>query len=252
MPQIRRTSFRSIDTAPSDTSRQPELTIADWQLGSVEPPGLGPVIFGDIDRPSGVGELEHLEQQLEQAAAVKAEETLTAARKKGFAQGYSEGLEEGKAEGAARGLAAAQEEVDELRESLRASVESLARAREELLASMELDLSEIVLNLAAELAAGALEVEPERIVELARSGMRLLAESDTVNLRAASGPAALLREAAESLEAGTGGAQISVSEDPGLEITGCVVESELARVDMRISQRLAAARDLLKRTRGEG
>lgn len=251
MPRIRQTSFLGIDAAPA-TDRERELTIVDWQLGAVQPPGLSRVLFDDLDQPSGEGERRRVEHRFEQESALRLEQELATARKKGFAQGYTEGLEEGKTEGASRGLAAAQGELEAHRTTVRETVESLSRAREELLTTLELDLSEIVLTLASELAAGAVEAEPERVVELARQGMSLLAESDTINLRAAPAPAALLREAVDKLKAGTAVTEISVSEDPGLEAAGCIVESELARIDLRVSQRLVAARDLLSRTRGEG
>lgn len=251
MPRIEHTLFPSVDGDGSDLPVR-GVTISDWQLGRVHLPPLDQVIFPDLDAPvvaeeADLAALKRQRERDQQHAAV-----LDEARKRGFAQGYAEGLEQGRAEGLEQARAAAQAERTELEAELRAVLGSLARAREELLVSVELDLAEIVLTLAGELGGGALEVEPARVVELARQGMNLLAESDTITLRAAAGPAALLRGAQAALVAETGAAALRVAEDPGLETTGCVVESELARVDLRVSQRLKAARDLLTKSRGEG
>ncbi len=212
-------------------------------------------LFPDLDGHR-VDEGRHLRRQaLEQRRAdelaEKVARALEEARQQGLEEGRTAGFEEGRAEGVEQGHSDASKEAELLRAQLVAAVESLTRAREELTASLEIDQAEVALRLAGELAAGAIDVEPERIVELARQGTQMLAESDTIAIRAAVGPAVLLREAQASLAQAVNISSLRIVEDPSLDPNGCIVESDFGRVDLRVSQRLATARELLKSLRNE-
>lgn len=191
------------------------------------------------------------ELRLERELAEKAETVMAEAREQGREQGHAEGLSQGQVEGLEQGRAQAEEELKSLQESLNGIITSLTNARAELSAALELDIAEVVLALAGQLAGGAITVEPERIVELARQGLDLVAESDVITIKAAAGPASLLREEQEALSSSANVASLRIVEDPSLEPEGCTVESELGRVDLRVSQRLESARDLLNLVRNE-
>lgn len=214
-----------------------------------------PMIFPSLDSgpqvESGVQRRKARELKREQELAARAEATMAEARDRGREEGYAEGLSQGQAEGLEQGRAQAAEELKNLTEMLQTVLQSLTNARQELSTSLELDLSEMVLLLAGQLAAGAVTIDPERIVELARQGLNLVAESDVVTIRAATGPVALLREAHGALQTAANVESLRIVEDPTLEPDGCIVESEMGRVDMRVSQRLEAARDLLNSVRNE-
>lgn len=196
-------------------------------------------------------QLRELEERREKELTDQAEAVMAAAQKEGKELGYAEGREQGYAEGLEAGHSEAPLEVEQLKETLRATLEALTQARETTFAAVETDLAEIVVTLAGQLAAGAIDVEPSRVIELARQGMNLLADSDAMTIRAAEAPAALLREEQQALATALNVSSLRIVEDPTLTPEGCVVESELGRVDLRISQRLQAARDLLASVRNE-
>lgn len=174
------------------------------------------------------------------------------AREEAFAKGLSEGLAQGKAEGFKQGHAEALEAAAEREEALRTATEELLRARQDLMDDLEFDLAQMAMDIAESLAIGALEVEPQRIVALARQALSMVAEADIITLRAAPSVVPVLRDEAEKLGTVASTATIRIVEDPKLEGPACVVESELARVDLQVSQRLAAARELVASARGEG
>lgn len=194
---------------------------------------------------------QEIEAQQEQELAEKVATAVAEGHEQGHEQGREQGHEQGYAEGLEQGQAAAQQEVDQLKATLRGAIEVLTSSREEMLSALETDLAELVLILASQLAGGAIDVEPARIVELARQGMHLLAESDSLTIRAASTTSALLREEQNGLSTALNTSSLRIVEDPTLEPEGCIVESELGRVDLRVSQRLQAARDLLSSVRNE-
>lgn len=246
LPEVRPLAFESIDSpspTPLPDPRSPHPTPQPWTPEPAHPPATDEVLFPDLDRGN---EDEGAQRERDELLAAE----LKGARERGWAQGHAEGFEQGRAEGLERGRVAAGEELEAQGEQLRAAVESLTRARQELLGALELDLAEVALGLAAELAGGALELEPERVIELARQGVRLLVEADAITLRAAPATTAPLREAIAELAAGASASSVTVVEDPELAPGGCLVESELGRVDLRVSERLAPARKLLEKVRG--
>jgi flagellar assembly protein FliH len=249
MIRVETNRFPAVDEVATPSGA---VIVTEWEVGAVCLPSLDRAVFPDLDISAVPDVRDHAdpERQLEldrRLAAVTSE-----ARKHGLESGYAEGFAQGTAEGLRQGRATAESERAALVADLRAALTALAGARNELLVTLELDMAEVTLALAAELAGGAIDAEPGRVVELARQGVSLLAESDSIVLRAAPGPAALLREAQAALGEMTTTAAVRVVEDPDLETTGCVVESELARVDQRVSHRLKAARGLITKSRGEG
>jgi flagellar biosynthesis/type III secretory pathway protein FliH len=237
MPMILPFAFPNARDAGPGRARGPA---AAWPANALPLEPVSPLVFPRVDSAGQRAPAEPSSGDraaLEEAVAKSAAEAMAKARTAGF--------EQGRAEGSAVGRAEAKREIEELRATLRGAIEALARSRDDVLAAAELDLAEIVLTLAGDLAAGAVSAEPARVVELARQGMGLLSESDAISIRAAARPAALLREEQAALVKAVNLSSLRIIEDPSLAPEGCVVESSLGRVDLRVSQRLQAARELL-------
>lgn len=254
MKPFKLTSFPTVEALEEEQKRDP---LEPWKAKSLKLRKADRLFFPDIN---GSEETQHLnelqrrklaEEKYEQELAQQAAVVLEEARQQGLQQGLAQGVEQGKAEGFEQGQAQAQQEVEQLRIELQETLKSLVSARQDLIAAAELDLSEITLNLAAILAGSAIEAEPSRVVDLARQAMNLLAESDVITIRASKDPAQLLREEQEALKTMTDVATLRIVEDPGMGADGCVVESNLGRVDMRVTQRIQSARDLLNTIRNE-
>ena len=257
MSAVRQMTFPKVELSQEEAAPARREPHSPWQAKPLKVEGAGSnVLFPDLDGnkqapQSLLRRHKAMEQKREKELEQKVAAIMAEAQVKGREAGYQEGLAQGHAEGLEKGREQAQAELEELANALESALATLVNARQELVASMEMDLVESTVDLAGSLAGGALEVEPERVVELARQGMALLAESDQISIRAIPLQAALIREAQNSLAASLNVTSLRVVEDPSLETEGCVVESDLGRVDMRVSQRLQAARELLRTVRNE-
>lgn len=246
--------FPVVDDQGRQREERPKQLLP-WAVRSMQIEASASQLFPDADG-SRLGEqqqqqLHEQEERREKKLAELADTVRAAAQDEGRECGYAEGHEQGYAEGLEKGHNDAQQELEQLKGTLRATIEALTLARDATFAAVETDLAELVITLASQLAAGAVDVEPTRVIELARQGMNLLADSDTMTIRAAEAPAALLREEQRALATALNVASLRIVEDPTLDPEGCIVESEFGRVDLRVSQRLQAARDLLTSVRNE-
>jgi flagellar biosynthesis/type III secretory pathway protein FliH len=255
MPLITKAPFPRVENHHSSKPSEDSHPLFPFQPRPLRIQSSSPMVFPSLDPgprvESGVQRRRAREQQRERELSLRAEAVIAEAREQGREQGYAEGVTRGQAEGLEQGRAQAAEELSRLKEALQNVMTSLANAREEIATTLELDLSEIVLTLSGALAAGAIAAEPRRIIDLARQGLNLVAESDRVTIRAASIQAELLRDELEALSTAVNVSSLRIVEDPTLEPEGCIVESDMGRVDLRVSQRLEAARDLLNSVRNE-
>lgn len=244
MPVVLPLEFPSVQ---GGAAARAQATAAPWLLDERPAQPVTPLVFPRIGpaSPQGPAEAAQVDRAaIEAAIARDAAEAMKKARTAGFEQGRAEGLAAGRAEAA--------REVEKLRATLQGALGALERSRLDVVTSAEQDLAEIVLQLAGDLAAGALSVEPARVIELARQGMGLLSESDAISIRAAAPLASVLREEQGALAKAVNLSSLRIIEDAALAPEGCVVESTLGRVDLRVSQRLQAARDLLRSARDGG
>ncbi|MCP4600073.1 MAG: hypothetical protein GY847_05965 [Proteobacteria bacterium] len=122
-----------------------------------------------------------------------------------------------------------------------------ARGREEKKRAEE--VFELGLAVAEELAAGAIEIEPQRVLVLIAEATELLGE--TRNLRVRFHPALFEHlDSAGLLEDLRSSGQIDIRPDGAVDDIGCIVESNAGRVDARVRARLGRLRHTLKQELG--
>ena len=171
------------------------------------------------------------EEQLE-AAEARREAELRAAH----AAGYEEGVAAGRAEvsGAARALAAAAAELQEARASAADDAEPVA--------------VELALQIAAKVLGGAIEAEPELVLDVIRGALRRLTEPLPATLLVNPDDADLVRDSLTELHSEHGG-ELSVRGDRRVERGGCILSTAAGEIDAEISAQLArAAKVVAKRS----
>jgi flagellar assembly protein FliH len=163
------------------------------------------------------------EEQLE-AAEAQREAELRGAQ----AAGYEEGVAAGRAEvsGAARALAAAAAELGEARGRAAEEVEPVA--------------VELALQIAAKVLGGALEAQPELVLEVVRGALRRLTEPLPATLLVNPDDADLVRDSLAELNS-EHGAELNVRGDRRVERGGCVVRTAAGEIDAEISAQLERA-----------
>jgi flagellar biosynthesis/type III secretory pathway protein FliH len=141
------------------------------------------------------------------------------------------------------------DEVDRSLEKLGKVIEQVAEAGATERKRAKEQTVEIGFAVAQELAAGAIGAEPERVASLVGSAMSLLMGEGPFRVRLHPDLFKAMQEKgllARLVE----GSKVTVSPDPGLEESGCVVESDSRKVDAGVQTHLRRLRHLFEQDGG--
>jgi flagellar assembly protein FliH len=169
------------------------------------------------------------------AAQAEAERIRAAAR----AEGHAEGLE--------AGLAESREQVAAALSALSQAAAGVQAARGDAADALERDAVELALALCEKLVAGALAVQPERVVDVVRGALRRLAERRRVVVLVNPDDLETVRAAAAGFGAELGGIEhCDVQAERRVERGGAIVQTDEGQVDACVETQLARARELVE------
>lgn len=152
----------------------------------------------------------------------------------------------GEAEGRAAGYAAALEEARSALAALGSVLQSAEPLREQLLAELENDACEVALRVAEQVVAGALAIEPARVVDVARNALRHLTERRHVTLVVNPDDLELVGSYVERLRAELGGIEhLAVQADRRIAPGGAVARTEAGEIDSSVETQFARAREIV-------
>lgn len=173
-------------------------------------------------------------ERLLAVAVTEAEQIRERARTEGHAQGRAEGHHEGLAQTTAAALA--------MGEALRELHELRAQIADEL----ERDAIELALALAAKILAGALELEPERVVDVVRGALRRVADRRQIVVLVDPQDLEIVSGAVGELQAQAGGIELcDVQADRRVGRGGAVVRTAEGEIDATVETQLQRARELM-------
>jgi flagellar biosynthesis/type III secretory pathway protein FliH len=159
--------------------------------------------------------------------------------------------ESARAEGYAAGHA---EAMSALEPALAALAEAVAGVHAENLASterLERSAVELGLSLAEKVLAGALAVEPERVVESVRGALRGLVERERITVLVNPQDLELVRAAMDDMRAALGGIEHCVVEaERRVARGGCIVRTQDGDVDAGVDTKLERAREVIEEELG--
>jgi flagellar assembly protein FliH len=168
------------------------------------------------------------------AAQRDADELREHARAEGFAAGHAAGLEAARAEAAA-GIGA-----------LAAGAGALASVRAAVIAELEQDALALAFELAEQILAGAVAVQPERVADVARHALRHLTDRRHVTLVVNPEDLAFVSAEAGVLQAELGGIDhLAVQADRRVERGGAIARTDAGEIDLGLSVQLGRARELV-------
>src|SRR5207247_5411982 len=128
--------------------------------------------------------------------------------------------------------------------------EALAQAREmraRTADDVERHAVELALQIAEKALAGTLAVQPERVVDVVRGGLRCLVERERVVILVNPEDLETVREAAGDLVRSLGGIEhCAVQEERRVERGGAVVRSAAGEIDASSSTKLERVREVLE------
>jgi flagellar biosynthesis/type III secretory pathway protein FliH len=169
-------------------------------------------------------------------ARAEAEELREAARAEGFAAGHAEAM-------ASLGPAL---------EALGAAVQEMHDAQLDAGERLERQAVELGFALAEKVLAGAVSVEPERVIESVRGALRGLVERERVTVLVNPDDLELVRGAMDELRGSLGGIEHFVVEaERRVRRGGCVVRTPDGDVDAGIDTKLARAREVVEQELGK-
>lgn len=156
------------------------------------------------------------------------------ARAHGHAAGYAEGLEQARAEAAPALTALAQ------------AVGAVTGTCDELTEILSAQAGELALLTAEQIIAGAIAVEPQRIVEVVRGALRRMADRHRVTVLVNPAELELLTRSAQALQAELGGIEhLDVQADRRVARGGAIAQTVNGEIDASVAAQLQTARELV-------
>ncbi len=154
---------------------------------------------------------------------------------------------EGHAEGRARGQEDGRAEVQTAASALGETLVELTRMRTEIAEAIERDAVELALALSAKILAGALEVQPERVIEAVSGALRRVADRRRIAVLVDPGDLELVSAKIAELQAQAGGIELcEVQADRRVGRGGAIVRTAEGEVDASVATQLERAREAVR------
>jgi flagellar assembly protein FliH len=196
----------------------------DFSFDALEAPPVVAAVTAAVNPADAV--MEAMARAEEEAVGVR-----EAARAEGFAAGHAEAIA-----AVEPALAALQQAAAEMHADRDAAAERLER-----------QAVELAFALAEKVLAGALAVEPERVVESVRGALRGLVERERITVLVHPDDLELVREAMDGLRATLGGIEhCEVQAERRVARGGCVVRTPDGDIDSRVETKLERAREVVE------
>jgi flagellar biosynthesis/type III secretory pathway protein FliH len=161
-------------------------------------------------------------------------------------QARAEGLALGRAEGAAAAQQEALAQMQPAVQAFHAAAAALEAERAELADRTEGRAVELALELASKLVAGAIEAQPERVLDVVRGALRCLVERERIQVLVHPEDLDLVRGAIHEVVAELGGIEhVEVQEERRIGRGGALVRTATAQIDASIQTKLDRAREII-------
>ena len=191
-------------------------------------------------RPVSLGELEQLAPPPPQDPVAAARAIIEAAQAEADAL-RAQAVEEGRAEGVRLGREAAAGELAPAAAALEQAVEQARALRGEVAEDAETRAAQFALTIAEKVVAGALEIEPERVVDVVRGALRGLLDGERLVVCVNPDDVELVRAAG----LGSPDMHMEVHGERRIARGGALVRTSVGEVDAQIEHKLGAVRALV-------
>ncbi|HTU97890.1 MAG TPA: FliH/SctL family protein [Solirubrobacteraceae bacterium] len=152
----------------------------------------------------------------------------------------------GEAEGRAAGMAAARAELEPALHAVAGAAQALDAVREQVVSELEHDAVALALRIAEQIVAGAIAVEPERIVDIASVALRRIRDRQHVTLVVNPADLELMSESVARLQSELGGIEhLNVQSDRRVGRGGVLARTDEGEIDASIEAQLSRAREVV-------
>jgi len=191
-------------------------------------------------RPVPLCDLEQLAPPPTQDPVVAAQAVIDAARAEADAL-RALAVEEGRAEGVRLGRADAAAELAPAAAALEHALGEVRAVRDATVDGAEARAAQLALAIAEKVVAGALEIAPERVVDVARGALRGLLDGDRIIVCVHPDDVELVRAAG----LGSAEAHVEIHAERRVARGGALVRTSVGEIDARIERKLEAVRALV-------
>ncbi len=154
---------------------------------------------------------------------------------------------QGYAEGHAAGLQRAQAEMADAISALNTAAAGLETMRDELATAIEVDALDLAFNIAERIVGGALEVQPERVIDVVRGAVRRIAERHHITVIVSPEDLETFSGAIDDLRGELGGIEnCNVHADRRVGRGGAIIRTSEGEIDVRIETQLQRVRELVE------
>jgi flagellar assembly protein FliH len=193
-----------------------------------------------LARPVPLGDLEQLAPPPTQDPVVAAQAVIDAAHAEADAL-RARAVEEGRAEGVRLGRATAAAELAPAVAALEQALGEARELRDATVDDIEARAARLALTIAEKVVAGALEIAPERVVDIARGALRGLLDGDRIVVCVHPDDVELVRAAG----LGSPEARVEIHAERRVARGGALVRTSVGEIDARIERKLEAVRELV-------
>ena len=153
---------------------------------------------------------------------------------------------EGEAEGRAAGLAAVRAELEPSLQAITGAAQALDSLRDQIVAELEHDAVHLALRLAEQVVAGAIDVAPERVLDVAGVALRRIRDRQHVTLVVNPADLELMSGSVTQLQSELGGIEhLNVQSDRRVGRGGVLARTDEGEVDATLETQLARAREIV-------
>jgi flagellar assembly protein FliH len=185
-------------------------------------------------------------QQLEQPPGVSSPRDLLAGAWEQAEQIRAQARIDGEAQGRAEGLAAAHAEAQAAVQALGEALAAVEQMRAELIDALEHDAAALAFRIAEQVLAGAIDVEPERVVDVARNALRRVTDRRRVILVVNPADLEIVGDSVKTLMGELGGIEhCDVQSDRRVHRGGAILRTEAGEIDVTIDSQLERAREIV-------
>ena len=158
----------------------------------------------------------------------------------------SQARAEGEAEGRAAGLAAIRAELEPSLQAIAGAAQALESLRDQIVSELEHDAVTLALRLAEQVVAGAVDVAPERILDVAAVALRRIRDRQHVTLIVNPADLELVSESVAQLRSELGGIEhLNVQSDRRVGRGGVLAGTDEGEIDATLETQLARAREIV-------
>jgi flagellar biosynthesis/type III secretory pathway protein FliH len=151
--------------------------------------------------------------------------------------------QQGQADGFAAGRAEARADLQPVFAAMSDAVEQLREQQASAADAVEAQAAGLAVQIAEKVVAGALAVEPERVLDVVRGALRAIVERERVVVQVNPADLELVRESMADVAGSLGGIEhVDVQEERRVARGGAVLRTTVGELDARIESKLDRAR----------